>query len=49
MNARVVSSPEDLRRNVRSALSRTLPGELDFETEECFSPSPPKPFHRMKD
>jgi G3E family GTPase len=49
VNARVVSSPEDLRKNVRSALAKTLPGELDFETEECFSPSPPKPFHRMRD
>jgi len=49
VNARVVSSPEDLRRNVRSALAKTLPTELEFESEECFSPSPPKPFHRMKD
>jgi len=48
VNARVVSSPEDLRRNVRSALATVFPSELDFETEECFSPSPPKPFHRMK-
>jgi G3E family GTPase len=49
VNARVVSSPEDLRRNVRSAMAKALPGVLEFETEECFSPSPPKPFHRMKD
>ncbi len=49
VNARVVSSPEDLRRKVRAALAKAFPGELDFETEECFSPSPPKPFHRMKD
>lgn len=49
VNARVVSSPDDLRRNVRSALATVFPAELDFETEECFSPSPPKPFHRMKE
>lgn len=48
VNARVVSSPEDLRRNVRCALAKVFPGNLEFETEECFSPSPPKPFHRMK-
>ena len=49
VNARVVSSPEDLRRNVRAALAKVFPGELAIETEECFSPSPPKPFHRMKE
>ncbi len=49
VNARVVSSPDELRRNVRTALAKVFPGELDFETEECFSPSPPKPFHRMKE
>ncbi len=49
VNARVISSPEDLRRNARSALSETVPGIVEVEVEECFSPSPPKPFHRMKE
>jgi G3E family GTPase len=50
VNARIVSSPDDLKENVRSALREVLKKDkLDFETEECFAPSPPKPYHRMRD
>lgn len=48
VNARVVSSPEALRDSVRAGLAAALPGTgTVFETEECFSPSPPRPYHRM--
>jgi G3E family GTPase len=50
VNARVVSSPGNLKENVRAALRTVLKEEdLVFEAEECFAPSPPKPFHRMTD
>jgi G3E family GTPase len=48
VNARVVSDPGRLKGNVRAALEGALPGKrLEFEREDCFSPAPPKPFHRM--
>lgn len=49
VNARVVSSPEELRANIREVIATVLPEGLEVEAEECFSPSPPKPFHRMKE
>ncbi|MCX6651742.1 MAG: hypothetical protein NT137_00075 [Methanomassiliicoccales archaeon] len=50
VNARVVSSPEKLRDSVREAVNSTLK-EKDLVASEykddCFSPSPPKPYYRI--
>ncbi len=46
VNVRALGEPEVLREAVESQL-RKLAGRVQIERLECFSPSPPKPEHRM--
>jgi G3E family GTPase len=50
INARVVSSPEDLRANIRSSVFQAM-DSIGHRTEgfkdECFAPSRPQPTHRI--
>jgi G3E family GTPase len=50
VNARIASSPEKLRKSVREAVNSTLKESglvvKEFK-DDCFSPSPPRPFYRI--
>lgn len=46
LNARAAGSPEDLRSTVESQLT-ALPGKIQIQSLQCFSPSPPKPEKRV--
>jgi G3E family GTPase len=50
VNARIVSSPERLKETVRRSVEEGIKG-MGFEVEkfkdDCFSPSPPRPYYRM--
>jgi G3E family GTPase len=50
MNARVVSSPEELRSNIRNAVFQAMDSignRSDAFQDECFAPSRPNPTHRI--
>jgi hypothetical protein len=50
INARVVSSPEDLRSNIRSSIFAAMDSlgiQVEGFKDECFSPSRPNPTHRI--
>ena len=50
INARVVSSPEDLRSNIRSSIFEAMESigiQVEGFKDECFSPSRPNPTHRI--
>lgn len=50
VNARVVSSPEKLRATVRKSVEEAVEAmglKIDSFKDDCFSPSPPKPYYRM--
>jgi G3E family GTPase len=50
VNARVVSSPEKLRSTVRKSVDEAAEAmglKIDSFKDDCFSPSPPKPYYRM--
>ena len=46
LNIRAAGEPAALRRLVETQLAR-LPGEIDIESMQCFSPAPPKPEQRL--
>ncbi len=50
VNARIVSSPDKLKQAVRGAVDSSVKSlgmrSLSFH-DDCFSPSPPKPYYRM--
>jgi hypothetical protein len=50
INARVVSSPDDLRSNIREAVFQAMESignRSDGFEDECFAPSRPNPTHRI--
>jgi G3E family GTPase len=50
LNARIVSSPEKLRRVANESVRSVLESAklvLKEAKDDCFSPSPPKPYYRM--
>jgi G3E family GTPase len=50
INARIVSSPDDLRANIRKSVLEAMESighHADGFKDECFSPSRPNPTHRM--
>ena len=46
LNARAAGSPDDLRAAVEAQLA-AIPGTLEIQSMQCFSPSPPKPQKRV--
>ncbi|HEY3421346.1 MAG TPA: GTP-binding protein [Methanomassiliicoccales archaeon] len=52
INARVVSSPDDLQSNIRSAVFQAMDSigkRSEGFADECFAPSRPNPTHRIVD
>ncbi|MGD0817687.1 MAG: GTP-binding protein [Methanomassiliicoccales archaeon] len=50
INARVISSPEDLRTNIRRSIFEAMEStgnQTNCLKDECFSPSSPNPTHRI--
>jgi G3E family GTPase len=50
VNARIVSEPEKLREAVREAVDFAMASvrlKVDQSEDDCFAPSPPRPYYRM--
>ena len=47
LNVRATGEPETLHQVVETELAK-LPGDLELETLQCFSPAAPEPQHRFR-